>query len=71
MAAEKGLDNLEFFVSDAAAIPNESYDLACIFDAWHLDMGDPVGVAKSIKDTLADDGTFMVVEANGIRRTKK
>ena len=60
-AAEKGLDNLEFFVSDAAAIPNESYDLACIFDAWH-DMGDPVGVAKSIKDTLADDGTFMVVE---------
>ena len=52
-AAEKGLDNLEFFVSDAAAIPNESYDLACIFDAWH-DMGDPVGVAKSIKHTLSD-----------------
>ena len=60
-AEEKGLNNLEFFVSDAAAIPKESYDLACIFDAWH-DMGDPVGVAKAIKDTLADNGTFMVVE---------
>jgi SAM-dependent methyltransferase len=60
-AKEKGLTNLEFFVSDAAAIPKESYDLACIFDAWH-DMGDPVGVAKAIKNTLAEDGTFMVVE---------
>ena len=60
-AKEKGLTNLEFFVSDAGAIPQESYDLACIFDAWH-DMGDPVGIARSIKDTLADGGTFMVVE---------
>ena len=25
-------------------------------------MGDPVGIAKSIRETLADDGTFMVVE---------
>jgi len=60
-AQEKGLTNLEFYVSDAGSIPQESYDLACIFDAWH-DMGDPVGIAKAIKDTLADDGTFMVVE---------
>ena len=60
-AKEKGLTNPEFFVSDAGAIPQESYDLACIFDAWH-DMGDPVGIARSIKDTLADGGTFMVVE---------
>ena len=60
-AKEKGLTNLEFFVSDAGAIPQESYDLACIFDAWH-DMGDPVGIARSIKETLADNGTFMVVE---------
>ncbi|GIR87167.1 MAG: hypothetical protein CM15mP86_06260 [Gammaproteobacteria bacterium] len=57
----KGVIQSRIFVSDAAAIPNESYDLACIFDAWH-DMGDPVGIAKSIKETLADDGTFMVVE---------
>ena len=25
-------------------------------------MGDPVEIAKSIRETLADDGTFMVVE---------
>ena len=60
-ASEKGLTNLEFFVSDAASVSREGYDLACIFDAWH-DMGDPVGVAKAIKESLADDGTFMVVE---------
>ncbi len=60
-AQDKGLTNLEFFVSDAADIPQNNYDLACIFDAWH-DMGDPVGIASTIKDTLAADGTFMVVE---------
>ncbi|MFL2805283.1 MAG: class I SAM-dependent methyltransferase [Gammaproteobacteria bacterium] len=60
-AADKGLTNLEFFVSDASNIPNNGYDLACIFDAWH-DMGDPVGIAEGIKDILTEDGTFMVVE---------
>ena len=60
-AAEKGLTNLEFYVSDASNIPNNGYDLACIFDAWH-DMGDPVGIAEGIKDILTDNGTFMVVE---------
>ena len=60
-AKEKGLSNLEFFVSDAAEIPKNDYDLACIFDAWH-DMGDPVGIASGIKDVLSSDGTFMVVE---------
>jgi len=60
-ALEKGLTNLEFFVADAASVSKEGYDLACIFDAWH-DMGDPVGVAKAIREALADDGTFMVVE---------
>ena len=60
-ANEKGLTNLEFFVSDAGEIPKNDYDLACIFDAWH-DMGDPVGIAASIKETLSKDGTFMVVE---------
>ena len=60
-ASEKGLTNLEFFVSDASNIPNNGYDLACIFDAWH-DMGDPVGIAEGIKDILTNDGTFMVVE---------
>ncbi|HIF10266.1 MAG TPA: SAM-dependent methyltransferase, partial [Sneathiellales bacterium] len=34
---------------------------ACIFDALH-DMGDPVGAATHIKESLNPDGTFMVVE---------
>ena len=60
-AESKGLENVEFFVADAAEVSNEGYDLACIFDAWH-DMGDPVGVAKVIREKLTADGTFMVVE---------
>ena len=63
-AAEKGLTNVEFFVSDAAEIPKNSYDLACIFDAWH-DMGDPVGIATSIKETLADEILFGKLKKGG------
>ena len=40
-------------MSDAGEIPKNDYDLACIFDAWH-DMGDPVGIAASIKETLQE-----------------
>jgi len=31
------------------------------FDCLH-DMGDPVGAARHVRETLADDGTFMLVE---------
>ena len=31
------------------------------FDALH-DMGDPVGAARHVRDALADDGTWLVVE---------
>ena len=37
------------------------YDLVTIFDALH-DMGDPVGAARHVRQALADDGTWMVVE---------
>jgi hypothetical protein len=33
----------------------------CIFDALH-DMGDPVGAARHIRDALAEDGTWLLVE---------
>jgi hypothetical protein len=33
----------------------------CIFDALH-DMGDPVGAARHIRSSLADDGTWLLVE---------
>ena len=33
----------------------------CVFDCLH-DMGDPVGAASHVRETLADDGTWMIVE---------
>ncbi|NVJ64999.1 MAG: methyltransferase domain-containing protein [Gammaproteobacteria bacterium] len=56
-----GLKNVSFKVSAAKDIPADSFDLACIFDALH-DMGDPVGAAAKIKESLKPDGTFMLVE---------
>jgi SAM-dependent methyltransferase len=61
-AAEAGVDNIVFDQADASNIPaNGGYDFACIFDALH-DMGDPVGVARHIRKSLAPGGTLMVVE---------
>jgi 2-polyprenyl-3-methyl-5-hydroxy-6-metoxy-1,4-benzoquinol methylase len=60
-AAEAGTSNVEFFATDAKEIPDNDYDFACIFDALH-DMGDPVGVAKRIREVLSPAGTFMLVE---------
>ncbi len=41
-----------------------TYDLVAFFDCLH-DMGDPVGAAAHVKSTLANDGTWMVVEPFG------
>ncbi|MCP5145658.1 MAG: methyltransferase domain-containing protein [Gammaproteobacteria bacterium] len=48
-------------MATAQNFPGDAFDFACIFDALH-DMGDPVGAARHIRDTLKDDGTFMLVE---------
>jgi len=53
--------NVEFLTKSAADIPEHGYDLVCMFDALH-DMGDPVGAARRIRECLAPDGTFMLVE---------
>ena len=37
------------------------YDLVTTFDCLH-DMGDPVGAARHVREALADDGTWMIVE---------
>ena len=34
-----------------------------MFDCLH-DMGDPVGAARHVRDTLKPDGTWMIVEPN-------
>ena len=46
-----------------AATPGSGYDLVTFFDCLH-DMGDPVGVAAYVRSTLADNGTWLLVEPN-------
>ena len=61
-AAEAGVDSRATFeVATGTDFPGTGYDLVCLFDALH-DMGDPVGVARRIREALAPDGTLMLVE---------
>jgi SAM-dependent methyltransferase len=61
-AKEAGLgDRVSFDVHSAKSYPAEGYDLVCFFDCLH-DMGDPVGAVKHVRETLAPDGTCMLVE---------
>lgn len=54
-------DRVRFDVAGAGDYPGTGYGLVCIFDALH-DMGDPVAAARHINESLADDGTFLLVE---------
>src|SRR5262249_24782755 len=60
-AAEAGLKNVAFQVSDARTIPGGGYDLVACFDCLR-DMGDPVGAARRARQVIAADGTWMIVE---------
>lgn len=60
-AESAALSNVEFLVAKAQDYPGDGFDFACIFDALH-DMGDPVGAARHIRETMKPDGTFMLVE---------
>jgi SAM-dependent methyltransferase len=61
-AAAAGVrDRISFEVGTAKDFPARGFDLVCFFDCLH-DMGDPVGAAKHVRETLAPDGTWMVVE---------
>jgi SAM-dependent methyltransferase len=61
-AAKAGVvDRCRFEVAPADAYPGAGYDLVAVFDALH-DMGDPVGAAAHVRQTLAPDGTFLLVE---------
>jgi 2-polyprenyl-3-methyl-5-hydroxy-6-metoxy-1,4-benzoquinol methylase len=61
-AQEAGLgDRVTFEVAPAAGYSGKGYDLVTTFDCLH-DMGDPTGAARHVRETLADDGTWMIVE---------
>jgi SAM-dependent methyltransferase len=50
-----------FEVASAQTFNGGPYDLVTSFDCLH-DMGDPIGAARHIREMLAPDGTWMVVE---------
>jgi SAM-dependent methyltransferase len=50
-----------FEVAPAAGYSGTGYDLVTMFDCLH-DMGDPAGAARHVRETLAPDGTWMIVE---------
>jgi 2-polyprenyl-3-methyl-5-hydroxy-6-metoxy-1,4-benzoquinol methylase len=61
-AQEHGLaDRLRFEVAAAKEYPGQDYDLVTFFDCLH-DMGDPVGAARHVRQSLKPDGTWMIVE---------
>ena len=61
-AAEAGVaDRVGFEVASAQTFGGTGYDLVASFDCLH-DMGDPVGAARHVRQALAPDGTWLVVE---------
>jgi SAM-dependent methyltransferase len=61
-AERSGLsDRVSFDVSTAKTFPGKDYDFVAVFDCLH-DMGDPAGAAAHIRESLANDGTWMIVE---------
>ncbi|MBV9007845.1 MAG: methyltransferase domain-containing protein [Verrucomicrobia bacterium] len=54
-------DRVKFEVAPSKAFPGKDYDFVTFFDCLH-DMGDPVGAARHVREALASDGTWMIVE---------
>lgn len=53
--------NTRFEVALASDFPARELDLVTCFDCLH-DMGDPVGAARHVRQTLKPDGRWMIVE---------
>lgn len=61
-AADAGVgDRVSFEVATAQSFTGTGYDLVTMFDCLH-DMGDPIGAARHVRELLAEDGTWMIVE---------
>jgi len=54
-------DRVTFEVAKAKEFPGRNYDFVAVFDCLH-DMGDPIGAAAHVRQSLAKDGTWMIVE---------
>ena len=62
-------DRVTFEVSKAKEFPGKDYDFVAVFDCLH-DMGDPIGAAAHVRQSLAKDGTWMIVEPYANDRLK-
>jgi SAM-dependent methyltransferase len=61
-AKREGLaDRVTFEVAKAKEYPGKDFDFVAVFDCLH-DMGDPVGAAAHVRESLNADGTWMIVE---------
>jgi ubiquinone/menaquinone biosynthesis C-methylase UbiE len=61
-ASDAGVaERVSFEVASAADFSGTGYDLVATFDCLH-DMGDPLATAKHVRQALAPDGTWLVVE---------
>lgn len=61
-AQEAGVaEQCRFETASAKDYPGHDYDLIAFFDCLH-DMGDPIGAAKHVRQSLAADGTWLIVE---------
>lgn len=54
-------DRVKFEVASAKSYPGKDFDLVTVFDALH-DMGDPAGAAAHVRQSLNQDGTWMILE---------
>lgn len=54
-------ERVRFEVASAKDYGGKDYDLVAVFDCLH-DMGDPVGAARHVRETLRADGAWMIVE---------
>ena len=70
-AAEKAevADRVKFEVAAAKDFPGHDYELVTFFDCLH-DMGDPIGAAAHVRQSLKPDGTWMIVEPFANDRTE-
>jgi ubiquinone/menaquinone biosynthesis C-methylase UbiE len=61
-AADAGVaERLSFEVASAQTFSGTGFDLVATFDCLH-DMGDPVGAARHVRESLAPDGSWLIVE---------
>jgi len=61
-AAKAGVaERVTFETASAQDFPGRGYDMVAFFDCLH-DMGDPIGAATHVRESMKSDGSWMIVE---------